>query len=129
MPLITKNPNYYHPVYSTKYGIYKPGCGLDKLEISFGHDEYLYNVLKNNTHGLEERYWDIIRFHSFYPWHTGGDYYYFMNEKDKETLKDIVKFNSFDLYSKEDEVFQLTDEIKNYYDNLLDKYFPQKLKW
>lgn len=126
---LTKNPNYYHPVYSTKYGIYKPNCGLEKLEISYGHDEYLYTVLKNNTHNLEKKYCNIIRYHSFYPWHTGGDYHYFMNENDKETLQDIIKFNSFDLYSKEDDVFQLTDKIKSYYDNLLDKYFKDKLKW
>ena len=47
---------------------------------------------------------DIIRFHSFYPWHTGNDYYYFMNEKDKETLKNIKLFNQFDLYSKTDDI-------------------------
>ena len=35
------NPDIHHPLYSTKYGIYEPGCGLEKLMITFGHDEYL----------------------------------------------------------------------------------------
>ena len=32
------------------------------------------------------------------------------------------------LYSKADE-FVLTDEIKEYYDKLLTKYFPEPLVW
>ena len=31
-----------------KLGIYEYGCGLDKLYITYGHDEYLYRVLKEN---------------------------------------------------------------------------------
>ena len=35
------NPDLNHETYSTKYGIYEPKCGLEKLMISWGHDEYL----------------------------------------------------------------------------------------
>lgn len=113
----------------TKNGIYEIGCGLDKLNITFGHDEYLYQVLKeNNNHNISQKYLDIIRYHSFYPWHTGGDYYQFMNEKDKNTLKNIIDFNSFDLYSKEDPI-EITKETKDYYDKLLDDYFQGDLLW
>ena len=112
-----------------KIGIYKYGCGLDNLHLSYGHDEYLYNVLKeNNSHKLTDKYLDIIRYHSFYPWHTGNDYYHFMNEKDKKTLKNILDFNSFDLYSKEDDI-NISDETKEYYNELLDEYFPEDLFW
>ncbi|HEY8996618.1 MAG TPA: inositol oxygenase family protein, partial [Edaphobacter sp.] len=34
------NADYNHPVYSTKYGIYEPNCGLDNVTMSFGHDGY-----------------------------------------------------------------------------------------
>ena len=34
--------------YNQKYGIYQPNCGLDRCYISWGHDEYLYRVLKHN---------------------------------------------------------------------------------
>src|SRR5271170_5835934 len=38
------NPDYGHPVYGTKYGIYQPGCGMNNVMLSWGHDEYLYHV-------------------------------------------------------------------------------------
>lgn len=113
----------------TKNGIYEIGCGLDNLYITFGHDEYLYQVLKgNDNHKISQKYLDIIRYHSFYPWHTGGDYYQFMNEKDRDTLKNVLDFNSFDLYSKEDPI-EITEEVKKYYDKLLDEYFKGDLYW
>ena len=37
-------------------------------------------------------------------------------------------FNEFDLYSKEDDK-EITDEIKKYYDNILDEYFTNDLMW
>ena len=30
--------------YQTQYSIYEPHCGLDKVHLSFGHDEYIYQV-------------------------------------------------------------------------------------
>ena len=72
---------------------------------------------------------NIIRYHSFYPWHTSGEYKHLMNYKDKDTLKNVINFNQFDLYSKEDVNFVLTDEIKEYYDKLLKEYFPEELQW
>lgn len=126
---LQENPDY-DKYYNSELGIYTSGCGLDKLYLSFGHDEYLYQVLqKNKNHKLSKKYIDIIRYHSFYPWHTGGSYKYFENENDKKILKDVIYFNQFDLYSKEDVDFVLTDEIKMYYENLLDKFFPKKLQF
>lgn len=116
---------------NTKLGIYKKNCGLNNLFLAYGHDEYLYQVLKNNkSHSLPEKYWDIIRYHSFYPWHTGGEYKHFMNgDKDQTILINVNNFNQFDLYSKEDDDFRLSDEIIEYYDDLLVEFFPEDLKW
>ena len=36
------NPDFNHPVYSTKFGIYSEKCGLDKVTMSWGHDGKLY---------------------------------------------------------------------------------------
>ena len=120
-----------HPDTSnTELGIYEEGCGLDKLIISFGHDEYLYQVLKQNkNHKLSEKYMNIIRYHSFYPWHSKGEYSQFMNEKDHVTLKNVMLFNEFDLYSKEEKNFQVTDKMKEYYNQLLNEFFPNELNW
>tara|TARA_Y100000768_G_scaffold169763_2_gene127097 strand:+ start:6016 stop:6828 length:813 start_codon:yes stop_codon:yes gene_type:complete len=124
------NPDYNNKDYNTELGIYKEGCGLERLLISFGHDEYLYQVLlQNKTHKISKKLMKVIRFHSFYPWHTGEAYKQFMNVNDEQILKDVLYFNQFDLYSKEDIDFVLTDEIKEYYDNLLDEYFPEDLQF
>jgi inositol oxygenase len=123
------NPDFGHPVYSTENGVYQPNCGLDNLVITFGHDEYLYQVLqKNKNHRLMPMYQKIIRYHSLYPWHTGGAYRHLMTDSDWETYYNVLAFNTYDLYSKTDE-FILTDEIKEYYDKLLAKYFPEPLIW
>src|ERR1051325_43918 len=38
------NPNSKVSQYQTKYGVYEPNCGLDKVHLSFGHDEYVFQV-------------------------------------------------------------------------------------
>ena len=124
-----ENPDFEHPIYSTKLGIYSSGCGIQNLTLSFGHDEYLYKVLQSNQCGLSSKYQKIIRFHSFYPWHTGGDYGHFEDETDEQLKQDVIAFNKYDLYSKQDSNFVLTDDIRYYYDTLLDKFFPEPLHW
>ena len=51
-----------------------------------------------------------------------------MNEKDKKILKDVLMFNEFDLYSKDDPI-EITNEVKEYYDKLLDEYFNGDMIW
>ena len=121
----------YSPEYNKydKYGIYSKNCGIDNLWLSFGHDEYLYTVLKGNkNHKISQKYMDVIRYHSFYPWHSSGEYKHLMNEKDEKTLQNVLEFNTFDLYSKNDSVI-ITDDTKKYYDRLLDEYFEGELNW
>lgn len=122
------NPDYNNPEYSTTYGIYEPGCGMDNIMLSWGHDEYLYHVFKDQS-VLPEKALAMIRYHSFYPWHQQGAYTYFMNEKDHEMLEAVKDFNPYDLYSKSDEVPSV-EELKPYYLELIDEFFPQKvIKW
>eukprot|EP00249_Psilotum_nudum_P036888 c8959_g1_i2 orf=365-1207(+) len=40
-----ENPDYNNEKFKTTYGIYEQGCGLDKVVMSWGHDEYLYQVI------------------------------------------------------------------------------------
>ena len=51
-----------------------------------------------------------------------------MNDDDKDTLNNVLMFNEFDLYSKKDDI-NITEDIKIYYDNLLNEYFNGELKW
>lgn len=117
-----KNPDYYHPVYSTELGIYSEGCGLDNIMLSWGHDEYMYLVAKAQSK-LPDEALAMIRYHSFYPWHREGAYQQFMNEHDKTMLAAVKAFNPYDLYSKSDETVSV-EKLKPYYLSLIDKYFP-----
>jgi inositol oxygenase len=60
--------------------------------ISWGHDEYLYLVMKEQS-SLPKEALSMIRYHSFYPWHRGGAYEQFMVEDDYEQLKAVKAFN------------------------------------
>ncbi|KAG7216094.1 hypothetical protein INR49_007846 [Caranx melampygus] len=42
----------------------------------------------------------MIRFHSFYPWHSHGDYMNLCNDKDLRMLPWVKEFNKFDLYTR-----------------------------
>ncbi|KAI1438434.1 DUF706-domain-containing protein [Xylaria sp. CBS 124048] len=122
------NPDIHDPIYSTKYGIYSPGCGLDNIMLSWGHDEYLYNIVKSQS-TLPPEALAMIRYHSFYPWHKEGAYREFMNEHDEKMLEAVRAFNPYDLYSKSDGLPDI-EELKPYYLELIDEYFPQKtIQW
>eukprot|EP01018_Ginkgo_biloba_P001549 Gb_19617 [translate_table: standard] len=122
------NPDYHNPKYNTKFGVYSEGCGLDNVTISWGHDDYMYMVAKENNTTLPPAALSIIRYHSFYALHRDGAYTYLMNEEDKEKLKWVETFNKYDLYSKS-KVRINVEEVKPYYLSLIRKYFPEKLRW
>lgn len=120
-----KNPDYKNPLYSTKYGIYSPKCGLENVMLSWGHDEYMYHLAKEQT-TLPPEGLAMIRYHSFYPWHSEGAYKYLMSEKDHEMLKCVQAFNPYDLYSKTDTKCDI-ETLKPYYLELIDEFFPNKI--
>lgn len=120
-----KNPDLKNPLYNTKYGIYQKHCGLDKVMLSWGHDEYMYHIAKLNS-TLPPEALAMIRYHSFYPWHQEGAYTYLMDEHDKSMLEAVRAFNKYDLYSKIDENYNV-DDLKKYYLELIDEYFPERV--
>ncbi|RWR82726.1 inositol oxygenase 1-like protein [Cinnamomum micranthum f. kanehirae] len=87
-----ENPDSQDPVFSRKLGIYSEKCGLDRVIMSWGHDEYMYLVAKENKTSLPPAALFIIRFHSFYALHRSGAYEYLMNDEDKEMLKWLLIF-------------------------------------
>ena len=117
------NPDYQNPAYQTQCGVYEKGCGLDKVDLSWGHDEYLYHVMKPY---LPEPALYMIRYHSFYPGHREGAYDHLMNDHDREMFDWVRKFNPYDLYSKSDVKPSFT-ELRPYYNSLINKYFPAQI--
>jgi len=123
-----ENPDFYNPVYNTELGIYSQGCGFDNLHFSWGHDEYMYQVCKNNGSTLPDVALYIIRYHSFYSWHQEGAYAHFANQVDRDNLFYLKAFQKHDLYSKLPEIPDM-DTLLSYYKKLVDKYFPPVLSW
>ena len=105
--------------------VYEEGKGLDNVFMSWGHDEYLYQVVKDY---LPPEALYMIRYHSFYPAHRDGEYDYLMNDCDREMFKWVRAFNPYDLYTKSHERPNLK-ELRPFYDGLISEYFPAKLRW
>ena len=116
-----ENGDYNNIKYNSKNGIYKENCGLDNVYCSWGHDEYLYQVLKHNKCPLPKEALYIIRFHSLYTYHKHGEYSNLTNKKDKKMFEYLKLFNKYDLYTKS-ETIEVTQEMKDYYKKLVNKY-------
>jgi len=119
------NPDSDNATYQTETGIYEEHCGLDNVHLSWGHDEYIYHVVKDK---LPDGGLYALRYHSFYPWHKEGAYTHLTNDTDRETMKWVKAFNRFDLYSKGD-ARPNVKELKPYYQDLIDQYLPGTLNW
>lgn len=120
-----ENPDYYNPDYNTKYGVYSPDCGLKNVQLSWGHDEYVYHMMKDY---LPEPALYMLRYHSFYAQHREHAYEHLMDDHDREMFKWVNLFNPYDLYSKSP-VAPDWDELKPYYNQLVNKYLPETLKF
>jgi inositol oxygenase len=107
----------------TKYGVYEPNCGLRNVLMSWGHDEYLYHVMKEY---LPEPALYMIRYHSFYAWHREGEYDWLCDDHDREMLPWVQAFNPYDLYSKSPTPPNWR-ELQPYYCDLIEKFLPAKL--
>lgn len=109
-------------------GMYRPGCGMGTLKYAFGHDEYMYQMLRHNGAAIPEEGLAMIRYHSCYPWHTGGCYQELMAEGDAELKQWVLRFNKYDLYTKSDERPVLA-KVWPHYQRLIDQMCPGELEW
>ena len=121
--------NKEYQKYNTKYGIYKKNCGFAKLNFTWGHDEYLYMVLKKNSNKLPKEGLYMIRYHSFYAWHTPQknktiSYSHFASDYDWKMLPLLKILQKSDLYSKNPNLPPIK-ELELYYKNLINKYFKE----
>jgi inositol oxygenase len=121
----TDNPDKTNARLQSACGVYEPGCGLRNVHLSWGHDEYLYHVVKDR---LPEPALYMIRYHSFYAWHREGQYGHLLDKHDHEMLPWVQQFNQYDLYSKCPERPDW-GRLRPYYAALIDKYLPGQLRW
>jgi inositol oxygenase len=119
------NPDYNDERFNTKFGIYSENCGLDNVKMSWGHDEYLYQIMKDY---LPDPALYMIRYHSFYSQHKENAYAHLMNKKDIDLFEWVKKFNPYDLYTKAP-VKPDVKALLPYYKELVAKYLPEKLRF
>ena len=119
------NPDFNDSRYNTELGVYTRNCGLDNVHMSWGHDEYVYHMMKDY---IPEPGLYMLRYHSFYSQHREHAYNHLMNEKDQEMFKWVKLFNPYDLYSKNPNQ-KSWEELRPYYESLVAKYLPATLKF
>jgi len=119
------NPDTHVPEYGTPCGIYNEGCGLENVHLSWGHDEYLYQVVREY---LPDEALAMIRYHSFYAWHREEAYGHLTSPRDRDLLRWVRAFNPYDLYSKGAERPDVA-ALTPFYQELILEYFPAVLSW
>jgi inositol oxygenase len=121
----SENPDAQNEQYQTRYGVYSPGIGLRNVQLSWGHDEYVYHMMKDY---LPEPALYMLRYHSFYSQHREHGYDHLMDDHDREMFKWVKLFNPYDLYSKNPTPPDWT-QLRPYYEGLVAKYLPATLKF
>lgn len=121
----TNNPDYNDERFNTTLGIYSENCGLRNVTMSWGHDEYVYQMMKDY---LPEEGLYMLRYHSFYAWHREGAYEHLLDEHDHQMLPWVKLFNPYDLYSK-NPTPPNWEELRPYYEDLVNRYLPKTLKF
>jgi inositol oxygenase len=119
------NPDYSDKNFASKLGVYEEGCGLRNVHMSWGHDEYVYQMMKDY---LPEEGLYMLRFHSFYAWHRESEYSYLLDDHDREMLKWVKLFNPYDLYSKSPTPPDWS-KLKGYYEELVARYLPSTIRF
>jgi len=121
----SENPDSLDERFTTPTGIYEPGCGLDAVTMSWGHDEYLSRVLAGR---LPEEALYVIRYHSFYAGHSDGAYAELFDDRDRELMAWVRRFQAFDLYSKRPDAPN-REELLPRYSDLIARWLPDPLDW
>ena len=118
--------------YITPEGIYKKNCGFSNIEMTFSHDFYLAEVLLNSLNKLPKEAIYLVRFHSFYAWHSPRNgirgYTNLASDEDWKNLPLLKLFQKTDLYSKKDILPNIKD-LEPFYQKLFEKYNLESLSF
>jgi inositol oxygenase len=116
----------FNTLHQSTEALYQPGCGLGNTYISYGHDEYLYQILVQNGVDLPTEALYMVRYHSLYAWHRDGCYSHLEDDQDRRMKPWVQTFNRYDLYTKRDTMYSAQElaSLETYYGGLLAKYLP-----
>ncbi|KAL4458795.1 hypothetical protein ABPG75_013660 [Micractinium tetrahymenae] len=140
------NPDRRKRLYSSPTGVYREGCGLGGVLMSWGAGEYLHLVLRLNRVPLPPDALFCIRHLKLRcVFRPGGPYSELLSEFDRVQLPRLAKFQQLCAHRRlpraepllvpvpgavpcaagEDPPMQVAPHLKQYYDSLLAKYIPQ----
>lgn len=133
---LCKNFVFYQKMYHVNnssingdLSIYNKNCGFNKVNFSYGHDEFLANIIEKNKTDLPKEAIYIIRYHSFYSWHTPKNenqgYVHLASKYDWKMLPLLKAFQKSDLYSKNSNLPSI-EEIKKIFKKSFNKYFSSE---
>ncbi len=113
------------------FGVYQKHCGFNHVNMTWGHDEYGYTVLNNTVHRLPPAALYLIRFHSFYAWHTPRNeirgYEELADDHDWKMLPLLKMFHESDLYSKGEKMPDV-QALRKYYVDMLEQFVPGRVE-
>ena len=119
------NPDFQNSTYQSELGVYSKNCGLRNVDMSWGHDEYVYHMVKDY---LPEQALYMLRYHSFYSQHRENAYDHLMDNHDRAMFAWVQLFNPYHLYSKNPHPPDWK-KLRPYYEDLAAKYLPAALKF
>ena len=129
----SSNPDRRRKLFKKPCGMYEAGCGLAKVVMSWGSCEYLHSVLTVQDVALPDQALFILRFHKFLSLLSEGgykDYGAFLSPEEKEHLTWLKEFRGIVLESETYDVEDCVDfKTMEYFNNLLEKYFPTTFRF
>ena len=130
---IFENKKYHINNNSLNIDKYSNNIGFSNILMSWGHDEYLAHILEKNKTLFPKEAIYLVRFHSFYAWHSPKEkergYKELADKFDWYMLPLLKYFQKSDLYSKSRDIPD-NKKIEDKFKNLIDKYIPNStLLW
>jgi len=125
----TANPDRRKRAYSTRLGIYTAGCGLDKVELSWSGNEYLYQALSRNKTRLPKSALFAIRCRSFDSLECSSSYKQLLSNEDANYVPFAKALRKASEHATSHGVGKglPTDDMLSYYTRLMHEYLPRKL--
>eukprot|EP00887_Chlorella_sp_A99_P006539 scaffold3.g6539.t1 len=131
--LFAANPDRRKRAYSTPTGVYREGCGLSRVCMSWSGAEYLFLVLCLNRTLLPPEALFCLRHQRFRAvLRAGAPYSELLSPWDRAQLPRLARFQELVAYRRRPPAEgQLRGQaLRDHYAALLDKYIPQRaLRW
>ena len=79
--------------FATLNGIYQPHCGFDHVLMTWTGPEYMYHMLKFNGVDIPDEGLHMLRYFTFYDWHTVNHYSSLANDDDVDMKSFVADFH------------------------------------